>query len=352
MLEILLTVFKYTGMFLTGIFGVFGLMVKFKDDQNKVTKAGKIALAMIIVSSLIAIGSQTLELIITSNQREKAAEERADAAKKQAEETLAAVKRTEQTISEIRRGLYPLNDVRVRYWISVPTDHVRLKDYRVRFEKELDKVVGFLNKGQRIPGITGWSADPGRNVLSFSFDSSSALAPHRADEQLAYTILGYADLELQFYVRPIKPADHPAVTGELRSIPDLTLPVHSGLDPRGDSGEHGVEYTIGSKQFRLQAFSVKSDPAYWKSNGKIVGIPDLNGCQLFVRLPSMTGSGDDTIDKYIPEIRKRFALDTLSLSIAGGQEFWFPENSFTRHVDKHGLPLYEIKLDDLTKFRR
>ena len=352
MLEILLGAFKYAGMVLTGVFGVYGLMVKFKDDDDKITNAGKTALFLIVVSTFIAISSQTLELITTSNEHEKAAVERANAAKKQGEETLAAVHRTETTISEIRRGLYPLKDVRLAYSISVPTDHIRVKDYVARFQNELLKVLPILNKEQRLAGIVGGALDAGRNYTAFSFDKSSTLAPIRNEEKLAYAILAYAEVELQFYLHQFDPKNHPDIGGDLTNRPDLKLSVTSGLDPSGVSGAHSVDYAISSKQFQLQAFSVKSDPAYWESNGSIVGIPDLQGCQMFIRLPSSIVSGDDAIDKYIPEIRKRFALESLTISVAGGQEFWFRRDSLTRHTDMRGFPLYEIKLDDLKKFRR
>jgi hypothetical protein len=43
-IDILITVLKFAGMLLSGVFGVYGLLVKFRDKDDKITKAGRNAL--------------------------------------------------------------------------------------------------------------------------------------------------------------------------------------------------------------------------------------------------------------------------------------------------------------------
>ena len=85
MIDILITALKFAGMLLSGVFGVYGLLVRFRDKDDKITKAGRNALILIIASSAIAVGSQALELI------------------RDRESTLQAVRRTEAIIAEINR---------------------------------------------------------------------------------------------------------------------------------------------------------------------------------------------------------------------------------------------------------
>jgi hypothetical protein len=123
--------------------------------------------------------------------------------------------------------------------------------------------------------------------------------------------------------------------------PDLRLGVAGGFSS-GLSGEHRIEYDIKSRQFRLSAHSLPSDPRYWNSTGKILGIPDLLGAQMIVRLPSIVVSGDATVDAYLPQIRRRFELDTLIISLSGGRQFWFRRDMFQKYIDEKGYPIYSF----------
>jgi hypothetical protein len=54
MIDIAIVIFKYLRMILSGAFGIYGLLVKFKDDKDRITKAGRTALVLIIASALVA----------------------------------------------------------------------------------------------------------------------------------------------------------------------------------------------------------------------------------------------------------------------------------------------------------
>lgn len=263
------------------------------------------------------------------------------------------------TLNEVSRGLYPIKDVRIGYWIRVPTDHVQLRSYLDRFNKELTPLLPLpFNNGPRwIRGGRG-EAGGGTTYAAFGFSADAPIAPNETTEKLAYTILGYSEIELQFFKNPIAPSDHPQISGNWASniAPDLKLAVTAGLSSEGLSGEHVIEYELKSQQFRLQSLGLASDPRYWQSTGKIVGIPDLLGAQMFVLLPSIMVSGDRAIDQFIPEIRKGFELDTLIVSLSTGREFWFRGSDLKKQTTKNGYPIYSFIFpntsDELRKLER
>jgi hypothetical protein len=155
--------------------------------------------------------------------------------------------------------------------------------------------------GNRIPWITGGAGGAdGKTYEEFGFSAAAPLAPDRTTEKLAYTLLGYSEVELQFFKTPIAPNDHPLISGNWQSDikSDLKLGVSSDFFGR-ESGRHSIEYEIKSRQFRLRSFGLSSDPQYWEGTGKIVGLPDLIGAQMFVHLRSVMVSGDPTVDLYL-----------------------------------------------------
>jgi hypothetical protein len=198
--------------------------------------------------------------------------------------------------------------------------------------------------------------DAGLNYVAFGFNRVSPLALKDDTEKLAYHMLGCTDVELQFYKHPIKAKDHPRISGEWQNRPDIKKSVDTGLDSRGLAGEHSVGYEIKSKQFRLRGHSVSSDPQYWEDTGNIVSIPDLLGIQMFAILPSIMVSGDIEVDQYMPEIRRRFELDSLIVSMVGGREFWFSERELRKYTDKDSYPIYDFTfpntLEELAKLSR
>lgn len=424
-MDLLYSLLKIISMIATGIFGALGLLTKYKNDQGKITKWGKVALGGILISSGISLGlyiletsrakaaavkaqaeakatGQKLETILvnaqtTAEQQKRSLEEtnilksglektleRSDYIAKGMENSLAAqqsvlsgnerilggvtntVKKQGElltlntgTLNEVSRGVYPIKDVRIGYWIRVLTDHVQLRSYINRFDRELAPLLPQLTFDSRLPWITGGSAEgSGKTYQEFGFSAEAPLAPDMTSEKLAYTILGYSEVELQFFKNPIAPNDHPGISGNWNGNikPDLKLGVTGGLSPSGLSGGHTIEYDLKSKRFRLRANGLSSDPRYWTSTGKIVGIPDLLGPQMFVLLPSVMVSGDPAVDQYLPEIRKGFELDTLIVSLSSGREFWFRGADLERHVDKDGYPIYSFifpkTLDELRKLER
>jgi hypothetical protein len=325
MLDIAITVAKYVGIILAGIFGILGLFVHFKDDEGHVTKAGWVALVLIVLSSIVSLATQVF-----------------DNAQK-ARETLEAVQRTEKLLGEIDRGLQHIDKVSLTYWIDAPIHDVKFNQYLDRFSHELPGVVSMIHKHQWPPGITGMSGSGADEV--FDFNEKSFLAPKRDTEQLAYTILSSAGVTLQFFRQPnLKDNDpnSPVYYGSDfgPNQPDLEISVSAGFE-HGQDGKLSVSYNLATKEFGFAANDIPSDPEYWRSKGNIVGVPDLYGTQLFIRCDYL-GSEDATVSQYLSEIHKRFVLKTLILRMVNGQEIWLTKDMLKVLRDQNDLPIYEF----------
>jgi hypothetical protein len=120
--------------------------------------------------------------------------------------------------------------------------------------------------------------------------------------------------------------------------------------------DFGWQTLRASGQDKFNALGLSSNPQYWTSTGKIVGIPDLLGAQMFVLLPTAIGSGDPEVDQYLPEIRRGFELQALIVSLSSGREFWFSGPALEKLVDNGGYPIYSFRfpktLDELRKLER
>lgn len=91
----LYSVLKITSMLATGAFGALALLTKYKDDNGKMTKWGKVALGGILISSSISLGLYLLE-----TSRAKAAAEKAKAEAEATTKTLREIQTNAQVTAD------------------------------------------------------------------------------------------------------------------------------------------------------------------------------------------------------------------------------------------------------------
>jgi hypothetical protein len=411
-MDLLYSFFKITSMIATGLFGALGLLTKYRDAEGKITRWGKVALGGILISSGISLGlyvletarakakaiedqakavatGEKLETILvnaqtTAEQQKRSLEEtntlklglekaleRSDYIAKGMENSLAGqqsvlsgnkmilggvtdtVKKQGEllnlntgTLNEVSRGLYPIKAVRITYWLRVPMDHEHLRAYRERIEREAP-LLPQLNTGV-LQTDSFTTMNMAGNVEKVTFWGKSILAPHKASEKLAYTLFSASEMELDFFKIPINPNDHPRATGRQAKKPDLKLSAYGYLA----GGTQSIDYDMKSKQFQLIGYQIPVGSQYWESSGDIIGIPDLQGAQMFVLPSSLDLSGDNTLDQYLHGLRKRFELEALTVFLSDGREFWFGEavvegrrhkgGHLEKHEDKDGYPFYSF----------
>jgi hypothetical protein len=337
-MDSLYTAFKIASMLATTVFGVIGLLTEFKDNEKKITKWGKVALAGILTSSVISFGMYFLESTKAKADAEKA--------KAEAEATSQKLK---DILSSAQTTAAPIKDLRIGYSIYVPTYHFQLKGYTDRFNRELTRFNRELTSipitFPPLPWIQGMTGD-GKRMFVFDFGEDAPLAPNNDREKLAYAVLAYSGIELLFFKEPIN-LNSPNtyhLFDEYREPslkPDLRLGVDGKLSSTPSDG-HLIRYNMDSRTFWLQAKSLPSDSHTWNSNGKIIGIPDLLGTQMVVRVRVRASSRDTRIDPYVSEIRKSFELDEMMLSFSAGREFWFGGRMLQKHVDANGDSFYSF----------
>jgi len=104
-MDLLYSFLKVTSMIATGLFGALGLLTKYKDDQGKITKWGKVALGGILLSSGFSLG-----LYILETSRAKAAADKAKAEANATAQVLQTILTNAQTTAEQqRKGLEEIN---------------------------------------------------------------------------------------------------------------------------------------------------------------------------------------------------------------------------------------------------
>lgn len=339
MIGLILGILKFGGLLLSGVFGVYSLLVKFNGENDKITKSGRHALIIIIITStMVGVLSAAIE-IYRDSVRERTTLEA------QAKEMLDTAKRTEKMISEINRSLQPISCLSISRWINVPTDHFRLKNYISRFETELPNALALLTSTGQFPGYNGGTFDKGNNPVNINFDRSALLAPDKSKEALAYWVFIAADITLDFFRSPIDEKSYTSIPGDFINNSDLRIELRSWLGDYGSNNSHEMTYNLKEKQFKLSvnysACDPDPDPGYRINTGKILSIQDLAGSQLFVRLLNGVYSGDaNKVDRYLPEIRRSFGLDILILNFGKGREFWIMSKEFKQLQTKDGFPLY------------
>jgi hypothetical protein len=406
------SILKVASMIATGAFGALGLFTKYKDDNEKITTAGKVALGGILISLSLSVLLYSLE---ASNARVAAEKAKAEAnatantlqsilanAKTTADQQRISLDETNRlkagleqtleqqqsvlsgnqkilggvtdtlqrqselfrlntgTLNQVSRSLYPLKNVAITYSIRVPMDHEQLKGYRERFEREVTSLLPSLNS----PGIHTWMLDRDGSVMRFNLNSQSTLAPHHDSEQLAYELLLNSTIEVELYKTPIKPQDRLKLSRareERINKPDLTLRVFGNLN----SQTHLIDYTLESKQFAITSRERLADPFFWSPSGKIVGLTDLLGAQMFVLMPKYTGSEDEDFRESFNEIGRAFELQSLFINLSDGHGFVFMGpayeghvygGSLEKHIGRDGYPVYSFTfpktLEELRKIER
>ena len=411
-MDFLYNLLKVTLMIATGGFAALGLLTKYRDDQGTITKAGKIALAGILLTLGFSLGLYALETSRAKAAADKARAE-ADATAKTLQSILVNAQSTadqqrrslnetnrlkagldktlEQqqsvlsgnqrilggvtdtlerqselfrlntgTLNQVSRGLYPIKNVTITYSIRIPIEHALLKAYRERFEREVNSLLPSLNG----PGIHPWLTNQDGSVRRFEFSSQSTLAPRGDSEQVAYALLLNSSLQVEFYRTPIKLQDRPVIIGLLEERshdPDLIFKINGNLITQ----THLIDYDLESKDLVLKSRERAADPFFWHSSAKIVGLTDLLGAQMFVVMPRYANLNDETLNEDYGTIGKLFELQSLSMTLSDGHRLVFMGPAYVgreyggnleKHLGRDGYPVYSFTfpktMEELRKIER
>ena len=347
MIDAIISLLKYLSILLTACSGIYALFVSYKDGSGNITRAGKHALALIVCSALIAIGSHSLELIRGYREKQSTSDRRA-------QDTLEAVRRTEKTLFEINRGLQLLNTIYVRFEVDVPLEDVRLATYATRFNNQLAGLLPALERREAGIEDVYISHRNKQGPQAVTFSAKSSLAPRKAEEPIPFFVLGHMEVSLEFYKYPIEPERHPGmidfsvaktpadlalIEKDLKSG-DLGFEVDSSASPSSNREMHNFHFRLSTKKLSVSSPSIRVNNEYVRSSGEIVSVADLPGSQLFLMLRSPIVSGKIEVDEPLFEVRKKLTLDSVTLRVANGREFQLNSKDMTKLMTPAGFPMY------------
>lgn len=336
-MEVVLIILKYIGILISGVFGVYGLMMDFKDDKGKVTKAGNRALKIIIISSLISISSQTVEIYLDSKKEE-------DDNKK----ALKEIQQNSKILHSIDRAINPIENVRISYSIKLDPNHKKISPYYKRLTSTLPKTIDTISTNDnyqfRKLDVHPVHIDRYDKIRSVRIGSNSNFFPNPILEPVAFNVLRESEIQLDFFKKDVAIESIMNLSRDYFDNVDLSIRVSAGIDRRDYNNRHYVELELDNFQLNLESSFIHADSKYWESNGNIIGIPDLLNSTLVVWLPNTFGYGDDDHNKIVDEIKGQFELERLTLKLSKGREFWIRRDSLKFYKTSNGEKFFVFKL--------
>jgi hypothetical protein len=311
-LDASLLVLKFAGILLSGLFGILGLVVNFRDGSGRVTPWGKRALIGIIASVVVAALTQAFEYL------------------KSAEESKAGARRTERLLSEIYRAVHPIKAVSATFCVVAPKDNAQVAVYMTKLLKTFDKLSKSYPDDWDHEGVALIRGKKRELSAAIVRPKSEHLPSAPKDGAVAFA-LGHVTLGVSFSK---KAPDYTALAQEKPYEPDLRMMFLSDF---ADTGNQLI-YRFDTGRIGIYAQSVDTDPKYWMSTGAITSIPDLKGSTMIVHLTDSFVY--EPARTEITEIRKRLDLRYLVLNMTDGRRFFLSSKQMSKFSDALGLPYY------------
>jgi hypothetical protein len=310
---------KIIGTALSGAFGLLGLLTDYRDQVTKrITRWGKIAFFGIVISTVVALVSQSLE----SAKQTRDAKAAAAVSEKQIEKSDAILHAVDRTID-------PLTDIYVTSWLTVPLDDPVMSAYKQRLLDGVRQIVEGAKEhhpNSRLGYASRLKSDG--TVEAVRIPADSPLFPERSDT------VAFSGLHLQFFTPPQKPSAFQTTDVRKVPVPNLDMQVGSYLGPLDSSNSYALEYDLIKKQLNIESFNMPSDAKEWHSDGKIVSIFDLSGVQLAIFVDNTMGPpppqpGQAAVAQgEISRLRAKMELGSVIFQVKN-RRFW---------LNKTGLP--------------
>ena len=111
-------------------FGVLAVLTKYRDDADRVTRWGRIAVIGVFASGILSAGAQPVELALSNRDRR-------DAQRR----TLDELETNTHLLTQINRGLNPLSNVRASFSLRVSLDDPDLRPFVERFVSSVNLLI-------------------------------------------------------------------------------------------------------------------------------------------------------------------------------------------------------------------
>lgn len=175
-------------------FGILGLGSKVRDDSNKLTAKGKLALFGLVFMALLALVAQTLEYW-------RAQQAAAESALRTAED----LRRSQALLSSVLRGVFPMRGVSVDFSIVLPRGNIALDQLRATLKEagQGQRKCGLLPKGL----LCAVRSERGE-VIGYRVERDSPFFPRPGSD--AFNILRTQQIFVAFYSRDTNDEYHRA----------------------------------------------------------------------------------------------------------------------------------------------
>ncbi len=359
-LFIILSIIQFLGIAISGIFGVIGALIEYRDTKGKVTYWGKKALWIGVVSISLALTSHIIQTIM--QHREKIRQEFATQRQIESQnKTLVAQKniletqqRTitmqqkllsaqQKTLNEIDRTIHTISKPKITFIIKVPIDHPSISEFR----KELGSIVNefyidILNRTDS-------------RVLKQRY--GMGFEPLHDDKRRIITTENLNILRIRIYENcPIfKSVNHPfgsiithfqffktAVKPEQinHRFSDSDMSFH--FQSRLSNNSHFLLYNINSDELEICVSSMKPLDEHMWSNGKIVSIQDLQDAQMIVSIEQFdTKVSVNDRSVYRSSVYGRLELNSMIINFLKGRTMKLEKGNFYCYADTGNSSIFQ-----------
>ena len=285
----LLSIFKFTAIFASGMFAFFALLGD-NRKHGKLTLWGRVAIAGVITSTVIAVITQGIE---ARKEREADSETRA-------------------MVTDIRRAAYPILPARPPefvYTVEIPLDTPSLAHYRDRLRNMTDSLRGRTDEKIKWANTTATHAGgrPGGPVVNgLRFTAQSPAFPDAKSEPALYDWVTHFGLDIRFYKRGTVPTRFREEMPELvmeQVSPSVTIIYDRDFNSIEIEGKGGLNDDIDYLS---------------TTTGNMMSLTDLAGAEMLITYPEPS---DETVLNERLEMENASQLSPMWIKIANRQFF-------------------------------
>ena len=291
--DIVFVMLKIVGLILTTGLGTYAIFKNFRDnDTGRVTRHGRVAFTIIIVSGIVAATAELVQTI-----KDKAAKEAAriesDVLHKNVRDTLSASneasQRSEELLFQMNRSLHLLTTPEISLGVQIPVDFPEFEAYRKRLSVRVAELTDRYKRGEELGHLLAIGAyaaeiDVDGSVTRWGIMQPSSYLPswYEDKERFALEILRSSYI-IDIYTTPIEPeaykfASNNAGVGSAIHIQVFEV-MHSKSKLR-------LFYPVSDNMAPPATISLEASdltPTTWKSAANVISLADLRGAQVFIR---------------------------------------------------------------------
>jgi len=217
--------------------------------------------------------------------------------------------------------------MRVSMCLQIPLQDPNLQGYRDRLQTDVPRLI---REGRLSVSYPMTVHGPAQEVL---FDRESSLFPTQ-NEQDAWHLMTTIEIDLNFYRVPRTSSDIRR-QGYLESDLRIDLTERGMKDP--PSRRAKVRYDIKTQKLLL-CCSYDASEYRLSSTGRIVAVPDLAGVQVIITFKDIR-YGRGSVNP-----RSKLEVESLYLSMSGGQHIQIRGGDLQKYEDRGGWPHYAYML--------